>query len=173
MKTALNTVLAFAVCVLVAGCSKAGQPKADATPEVWTAPCGEPTYPKGTTQEQTQLLIQLGDLKWFTPVASKEYREQTQRQFAELQDKIQKAGLPRLASPGDIQVSQTEIKNTSDRDVLIVLQHETGRDVAVRTHWLPAGKSIPNRSSFAGWGKVWIIAPKMKNNTEQPPERDK
>lgn len=166
MRVALNMALFLVLCELAGCCSKPDQPKAETVPGVWAAPPGELTYPRNVTPEQTQLLTELGDLKWFTPVASKEYGERTQRQFAELLGKIQNARLPGLASPQDIRISQSEIKNTSNRDVLIVLQHETGRDVAVRTHWLPAGKSIPNRSAFAGWGKVWIIAPQIKGDTE-------
>ena len=132
-------------------------------------PSGEPTYPRKLTADQRQLLIQLGDLKWFTPGASgepKEYEERRQRDFVGLLDKIKTAGLPVPAKPADIEVSQSEIKNISKNDVLIVLQHETGMDVAIRTHWLTAGQTIPNRSAANEWGRVWILSPKMKQDTE-------
>jgi hypothetical protein len=166
MKQTRTMILALAVVAIIVGCSRPVQTKPAARSQVQVTPSGELTYPESVTPEQRLLLTQLGDLKWFTSIATKEYRERTEREFAQLLDKIQTAGLPKIASPEDIQVSPSEIRNRSDRDVLIVLQHETGYDVAVRTHWLPVGKSIPNRSAFAGWGKVWIIAPKIKEDTE-------
>jgi hypothetical protein len=138
-------------------------------------PSGEPTYPKKLTAGQKQLLIQLGDPKWFTPGASgdpNEYEERRERDFVGLLDKIKTAGLPGLAKPADIEVSQCEIKNVAKHDVLIVLQHETGMDVAIRTHWLTAGQTIPNRSAANEWGRVWILSPKTKQDSEQRNEPD-
>jgi len=145
-------------------------------PVGWASPSGEPTYPRKLTIAQRQLLVRLGDAKWFTPGAtgeSKEHQERRRREFTALLDKIKTAGLPGLATAAGIEVSQSKIKNTSQHDVLIVLQHETGQDVAIRTHWLTAGQAIPNRSAFSGWGRVWILSPRKKRDTEQQDELDR
>jgi hypothetical protein len=141
----------------------------------WQNDGGMATYPKKLTNDQRQLLVRLGDAKWFIPGASgepKEHEERRQRDFMGLLDKIKTAGVPVLARPADIEVSPSEIKNISKHDVLIVLQHETGMDVAIRTHWLTAGQTIPNRSAANEWGRVWILSPKMKQDAEQRNERD-
>jgi len=176
MKYALSITLSIAVCAVLVSCGKSVAPNPLNAPDEWAAPSGEPTYPRKLTIDERQLLVQLGDFKWFTPGASgesKEHRERRKREFTALLDKIKTAGLPRLATAADIEVSQSKIKNTSEHDVLIVLQHETGHDVAIRTHWLTAGQAIPNRSAFSGWGRVWILSPKKKQDTEQRDELDK
>lgn len=60
MRFIVDIVLCLVLCVLAASCSTAEQSKVDTAPAAWSAPSDGPTYPEDVTQEQKQLLIQLG-----------------------------------------------------------------------------------------------------------------
>jgi hypothetical protein len=59
-----------------------------------------------------------------------------------LEEQIRNNKLPALAGSADLEITDGCFKNISIRDVLIVVAHETGDDLAVRTHWLQPGEFV-------------------------------
>ena len=108
-------------------------------------------YPVELTEKQKSALTSLTSWRWYAPKNPRELEEARTKRIEEwttLGESLPKLSLPRLAVSGDIQVTEETITNKSDLDVLVVIAHETGIDIAHRTHWIKAGESIPNQSIF-------------------------
>ena len=127
---------------------------------------GDVVYPVELTAKQKSALAALASLSWQIPPdpgETKEWQTRRLRQWEELLASLPKLGLPGLAKCEEIQVTKEKIANTSGNDLLVVIAHETGRDIAHRTHWIEAGQSIPNRSIYGnGMMRCRILWPRPK-----------
>ena len=75
------------------------------------------------------------------------------KEFYNLVDRVKKSKLPSLAKLSDLEITDRYFKNISKHDVLVVVSHITGQDLAVRTHWLKKGQLI--KRSFMGTDLVY------------------
>ncbi|MCP3901103.1 MAG: hypothetical protein GY707_15470 [Desulfobacteraceae bacterium] len=80
------------------------------------------------------------------------------KEFYNLVDQLTKSKLPPLAKWIDLEITDRHFRNISKKDVLIIVAHITGRDLAVRTHWLKTGQSI-KRSAMGSD----LVYPKLKD----------
>jgi len=79
------------------------------------------------------------------------------KEFYDLVNQLKSLKLPPLAILADLEITDRHFKNISNHDVLLVVSHITGRDIAVRTHWLKPGQSLER--SVMGTNLVY---PKLK-----------
>lgn len=78
----------------------------------------EPEYPKGAN------VALLQELAWFFGGEGDFKKEKTAESWRDLLARLQKAGLPRLATKEDLKVTQEKISNLSSVPVLMVLGHQ-------------------------------------------------
>jgi len=105
-------------------------------------------YPVDLSSEQKNALYRLTSLNLDFTSQDKE--------FNNLVAQLKKLALPPLAALTDLEITENHFKNVSNNDVLIIVEHNTGRDIAVRTHWLKKGQHIER--SYMGTRLVYPVS---------------
>lgn len=106
----------------------------------------EVTYPPDLNEAQRALIMKLANHSG----------KLSEVQIQQWQTQLAAAHLPPLATRTELEIASTHVTNKAPKDRLVVIEHYTGRDIAIRTHWLKPAETVKFGVLGTGSSKVLI-----------------